>query len=46
MVLISQRAVIVIDHHRASTTVLATGRFGDGGCKCVMRKKCVFLEYF
>jgi len=26
--------------------VSATSRFGDGGCKCVMRKKCVFLKYF
>jgi len=26
--------------------VSATGRFGDGGRKCVMRKKCVFLKYF
>jgi len=24
----------------------ATGRFGDGGRKCIMRKKCVFLKYF
>jgi len=22
------------------------GRFGDGGGKCIMRKKCVFLKYF
>jgi len=22
--------------------VSATGRFGDGGRKCIMRKKCVF----
>ena len=26
--------------------VLATGRFGDGGRKCIMRKTCVFLKYF
>ena len=26
--------------------VSATGRFGDGGRKCIMRKKCVFLKYF
>jgi len=26
--------------------VSATGRFGDGGRKCFMRKKCMFLKYF
>ena len=24
----------------------ATERFSDGGGKCFMRKKCVFLKYF
>jgi len=26
--------------------VSATGRFGDGGRKCIMRKACVFLKNF
>jgi len=26
--------------------VSAASRFGDGGRKCFMRKKCVFLKYF
>jgi len=26
--------------------VSATSRFGDGGRKCFIRKKCVFLKYF
>jgi len=25
---------------------LSFGRFGDGGRKCFMRKKCMFLKYF
>ena len=30
---------------RGWSAVSATGRFGDGGRKCFMRKKCVFLKY-